>query len=254
MEKLPVSLVVITLNEEHNIERCLKSAPWVSEMIVVDSGSTDKTITKAQALGAKTVVEPFRGFREQKEFATGLATHDWVLSLDADEALSPELSEKLQSSFREKINQWDGLETPRLSFHLGRWVRHGGWYPDWQLRFFNRKRCKWVGGHVHEKVEGARVERLREPLQHWVFKDLTDQVDTNNDYSSRGARDLFDQGKRFSMMKLLLKPWSKFMETYFWKRGFLDGLPGFIIAVGAAYSVFLKFAKLWELEKSRKKA
>ncbi|MGE3975927.1 MAG: glycosyltransferase family 2 protein [Bdellovibrionales bacterium] len=252
MEKLPVSLVVITLNEEHNIERCLRSAPWVSEMIVVDSGSTDKTAALAQALGAKVVVEPFRGFRAQKEFATSLAKNDWVLSLDADEALSPELSLKLQEFFKTQSSQFDGVETTRLSYHMGRWIHHGGWYPDWQLRFFNRKQAKWVGGHVHERVEGSRVKRLQEPLHHWVFKDLSDQVDTNNDYSSRGAKDLFDLEKRFSMMKLVFKPYSKFLETYFWKRGFLDGLPGFIIAVGAAYSVFLKYSKLWELEKSRK--
>ena len=253
MEKLPVSLVVITLNEEKNIERCLKSAPWVSEAVVVDSGSQDKTLALAQTLGAKTVVEPFRGFREQKEFATSLAKHDWVLSLDADEALSPELSEKLRQMFLlGTIENLDGVETPRLSFHLGRWVRHGGWFPDWQLRFFHRSRCRWVGGHVHERVAGTKIERVQEHIQHWVFQDLFDQVDTNNDYSSRGAKDLLDQGKRFSLLKLVLKPCSKFMETYFWKRGFLDGLPGFIISVGAAYSVFLKFSKLWELEKNRK--
>jgi glycosyltransferase involved in cell wall biosynthesis len=252
MEKLPVSLVVITLNEEKNIERCLRSVNWASDILVVDSGSQDRTVELAKTLGARVVVEAFRGFREQKAFATNLAKHDWVLSLDADEALSPELSLRLQGLFQSKDESLDGIETPRLSYHLGRWVRHGGWYPDWQLRFFSKSRCEWVGGHVHERVKGTNILRVQEPLHHYVFNDLSDQVDTNNDYSSRGARDLFDKGKTFSLFKLLTKPTSKFLETYVWKRGFLDGLAGFIIAVGAAYSVFLKFSKLWELEKNQK--
>ncbi len=135
---------------------------------------------------------------------------------------------------------------------MGKWIRHGGWYPDWQLRLFHRARCKWVGGDVHEKVEGLNVKTLKNPIHHWVFKDLSDQIETNNEYSSRGAKDLFDRGSKFMWSKLLFKPLSKFLETYLWKRGFLDGTEGFVISVGAAYSVFLKFAKLRELERAPK--
>ena len=134
---------------------------------------------------------------------------------------------------------------------MGRWIRHGGWYPDAQVRFFNRKRTKWIGGHVHERVAAVKAPRLKHPILHWVFDDLADQVATNNNYSSKGALDLFDSGKRFSLFKLLTKPVSKFVETYIAKLGFLDGMPGFMISVGAAYSVFLKFSKLWELEKRK---
>ncbi len=252
MEKLPVSLVVITLNEESHIQRCLKSVPWASDVVVLDSGSTDSTVQLAKSLGARTFVESFRGFREQKQRATDLAEQDWVIALDADEALSPELAKEIYQVAK-SLTEVDGYETPRLSFHLSRWIRHGGWYPDTQVRFFNRKTCKWVGGHVHERVSGSNIQRLNSPIYHWVFRDLADQVDTNNEYSTKGAMDLWDKGRRFSLLSLLGKPVSKFIETYFWKRGFLDGIPGLIISVGAAYSVFLKFAKLWEMQRGQKK-
>lgn len=250
MEKLPVSLVIITLNEELNIAKCIQSVPWASEVIVLDSGSQDKTVEIAQKLGAVTVHQKFLGFRDQKQKATNLASYNWVISLDADEALSPELSQELHKLIKE-TPQADGYYIPRISYHMGRWIRHGGWYPDYQLRFFNSQKAQWGGGHVHEKIECAKKAYLKSPIQHWVFKNLTHQVAANNTYSTLGARDLFDTKKRFCIFKLLLKPVSKFIETYILKRGFLDGMPGFIIAVSAAYSVFLKFSKLYELEKGR---
>lgn len=247
-----MSLVIISLNEEANIERCIRSAPWVDEVIVLDSGSSDRTQEIAKSLGAKVFVEPFRGFRAQKQRATDLAKNDWILSLDADEALSEGASQELKFlAESDQLNQYDGFEMPRLSFHMGRWIKHGGWFPDRQLRLFNRKSAGWAKGHVHERIEAKRVLRINALLHHWPFGSLTEQIKTNNEYSSLGARDLFDQGKKFSVLKLIFKPWSKFMETYFIKRGFLDGMPGFIIAVGAAYSVFLKFAKLRELEQKK---
>jgi len=256
-EKLPVSLVVITLNEEQNIGRCLNSVDWVSDKVVLDSLSTDSTVEIAKSLNARVFQEAFRGFREQKARATEIAKYDWVLSLDADEALSPELSHELKSLMETELNKpssgFDGVEMPRLSYYLGRWIRYGGWYPDWQLRLFHRKNSQWVGGHVHEKVQCTRTVKTKSSLLHWVFKDLSDQVATNNEYSTKGALDLREKQQSFSCAKLVFKPLSKFLETYIWKRGFLDGLAGFIIAVGAAYSVFLKFSKLWELgEKERK--
>lgn len=250
-KKLPVTLAIITLNEEQNIARCIQSVPWASEVIIVDSGSTDKTIQIAEKLGAKVHDHAFQGFRKQKQMATDLASHEWVLSLDADEALSPELSKEIFKS-----HPWsaDGYLMPRLSFHMGRWIRHGGWYPDFQLRLFNKKRAYWGGGHVHEKIECEKKQKFKAPINHWVFKDLTHQVAANNRYSGLGAKDLFDRKKKFNLGKLLVKPISKFFECYIVKRGFMDGLPGFIIAVGAAYSVFLKFSKLYELERGLNKS
>jgi len=250
-----LSLVIISLNEAENIERCIRSVPFADDIVVVDSGSTDGTVEIARRLGARVFVEEWRGFRDQKSRATELARHEWVLSLDADEALSPEAAKEVQDLLvaGSGLAECDGYEFPRLTFNLGRWIRHGGWYPDRQLRLYDRRRSEWKGGgHVHERVAAERVRRLTSPILHWPFPNLGEQVATNNRYSGLGARELFDRGVRFSRFKLVVKPWSKFMETYFIKRGFMDGLPGFIISVGAAYSVFLKFAKLWELECSER--
>jgi glycosyltransferase involved in cell wall biosynthesis len=251
MSKLPISLVVITLNEEANIERCIRSAPFVSEVVVVDSFSTDKTVEISKACGAKVFQEKWRGFGPAKRFATQQASHSWVLSLDADEALSPELAAEIEQKFSQ-LNPDTGYEIPRRSFHLGRWIYHGGWYPDFQLRLFNKDRSQWDAADVHEKVQVAHKERLQSDILHWVFKSVSHQVVTNDRYSGLGAEQLHKAGKRFSLLKLIFKPYGKFMESYFWKQGFRDGLPGFIIAVGAAYSMFLKFAKLWELERKTK--
>lgn len=248
-----MSLVIISLNEEANIERCIRSAPWVNDVVVLDSGSTDRTQEITRSLGARVFVEPFRGFRAQKQRATDLANNNWILSLDADEALSEKASAELEQfvADEQRLNKYDGVEMPRLSFHMGRWIRHGGWYPDRQLRLFNRKSAAWAKGHVHERIEAKRVCELKSELLHWPFGSLSEQVRTNNEYSTLGARDLFDRGKKFSFLKLIFKPISKFLETYVVKLGFLDGMPGFIIAVGAAYSVFLKFSKLRELQQNR---
>lgn len=246
-----VSLAIISLNEAKNIERCIRSVPFADDVVVVDSGSVDRTREIAEASGARVYNEEWRGFRAQKQRATELCQHEWVLSLDADEALSPEAAREIESLLASaRLNECDGYEFPRLTWNLGRWIRHGGWYPDRQLRLYHRARAEWKGGgHVHERVSATRVERLSHPILHWPFPDLTEQVATNNRYSSLGAKELRDRNKKFSIAKLVFKPISKFLETYVAKRGFLDGLPGFIISVGAAYSVFLKFAKLWELEK-----
>lgn len=257
MSKYPVSLVIIALNEESGIARCIESAPWVDEVILVDSGSSDATCEIAKKLGAKVTVEKWRGYQQQKTFACSLASHNWILSLDADEALSPELSLTLRNlaegiltpPFVFDFEKNDGIEFSRLSFNLGRWIRYGGWYPDWQLRFFDRTRASWQARHVHERVVAQNYVRLEQAILHWPFDSHAEQISTNNRYSSLGAQDLFERGKKFSFFKLVTKPISKFIETYLIKRGFLDGMPGFIISVGAAYSVFLKFAKLWELQK-----
>lgn len=251
--KLPLSLVVITLNEADNIERCLKSAPFADEIIVVDSFSTDRTVELAEKLGAKVIQEKWRGYGPQKALATAAAKNDWILSLDADEALSPELQQEIQTKFA-SLQPEVGYEMPRLSWHMGRWIRHGGWYPDAQLRLFHRGHSQWSSAVLHEKVQVKSKVRLESPLWHWVFADLSDQVLTNDKYSTLGAVEWVQKGKPFSYFKLLVKPWSKFFECYFLKRGFLDGMPGFIIAVGASYSLFLRHAKIWEINSKNKES
>ncbi|MEK6772769.1 MAG: glycosyltransferase family 2 protein [Bdellovibrionota bacterium] len=251
MQKLPISLTVITKNEEKNIERCLRSAPFVSEIILIDGESSDKTLELAQKLGANVFVENWQGFGPQKQIAVGKAKYDWILSLDADEALSPELSAEICARFS-SLDEKTGYQIPRRSYHLGKWINFGGWFPDRQLRLFNKKFSNWDDAKIHEKVIAQNTETFQSTLLHWVFEDLSHQVQTNNRYSSLQAEALFAQGKKFSFFKLLVKPISKFIESYFLKRGFLDGMPGLIISVSASYSVFLKWAKLWELENKNK--
>lgn len=247
--KLPLSLVVITRDEEAHIERCLQSVPFAQEIIVLDSESSDRTCEIAKAQGAKVVQQKFLGFGPQKRRAVELASHDWVLSLDADEALSADAQTAIKELFKSGAPPKPAFQMSRLSFHMGRWIRHGGWYPDWQTRLFDRRCANWNDKRLHEKVEvQGEVGRIAAPIHHWVFLDLKDQIQTNNRYSTLGAEELLRAGKRFHLLNLLIKPISKFLETYIWKRGFLDGVPGLVIAVGAAYSMFLRHAKLWELE------
>lgn len=271
MIKLPISLVIITLNEEKNIQRCIASVPFASEVIVVDSFSKDKTTQIAEKMGASVYQEEWKGYGEQKKSAVAKASYDWILSLDADEALSPALCEEIQSLFMNssdhsqsdnqskyptKMDDTIGYKIPRRSYYLGRWIDHGGWYPDYQLRLFNRKYSNWDAQKLHEKVVAPMEVKLENPMYHWVFRDISHQVVTNDKYSSLGAEHLMNSGKKYTrlgvVLRMLFKPATKFVETYYAKLGFLDGIPGFIISISAAYSVFLKWAKIWEMKIKKK--
>jgi glycosyltransferase involved in cell wall biosynthesis len=247
--KLPLSLVIITLNEEKNLKACIESVPFASDIVILDSFSKDKTKEIALSFGARFFEQAWLGFGAQKKKAVELAKFDWVLSLDADERLSPELQEEIISRFA-GLDSGVGYQMPRRSFYLRRWIDHGGWYPDYQLRLFNRKYANWNQAGIHEKVESSQIEKLTHSIHHYVFTSISHQVLTNDKYSSLQAQQIFEQKQqKFSLFRLITKPPVKFFENYIFKLGFMDGLPGFIIAVGSAYSVFLKHAKLWELEK-----
>ncbi len=254
MHMVPLSLVVITRNAEAHLERCLNSVKFASDIVVLDCGSEDNTVAIAEKHGARVFTEEWRGFGPQKRRATELAKYDWVLNLDADEALSPESQDELSGILGAAAPPHvDAFRFPRLSFHMNRWIRYGGWYPDWQIRLYDRRKANWTDAQIHEKVISDKVGTLQAPIQHWVFNSLAHQIETNNRYSTLGAEELARKGKRFWLFHLIVKPKVKFLETYVWKLGFLDGLPGFIIAVGAAYSVFLKWAKLWERQNPKPK-
>lgn len=246
-EKLPISLAIICLNEKEHIEACIKSAPFVSEIVVVDSGSTDGTQEIARQLGAKVFEIPWMGFGQQKKRAAELATHEWILSLDADERVSAGLGEEIRKRFSELKSEQVG-SLPRKSFYLGRWILHGGWYPDRQLRLFNRQMNQWDGAPIHEKILAKEVVLFDQAIEHYVFANVHEHVATNNRYSGLLAKKDFDGGRRFSLFRLLTKPPIKFFEAYFFKMGFLDGLAGFVIAVGASYSIFLRIIKTRELQ------
>lgn len=250
MARPPVSVTIITLNEEDKLPRAIESVRWAEEVLVIDSGSTDRTIEIARGLGAKVTENPWPGYGKQKNFAQDHAQHDWVLNIDADEVVPPELAQELQSRLEQVGNgelQADGFSVPRKTFYLGKWIQHGGWYPNYLIRLANRRSSRWTEPAVHEELKAqGPVVRLKNPLHHYAFSSIQDQIQTNLRFSRLGSQDLKSSGQVGSVPRLVLKPIGKFLETYLAKRGFLDGLPGFIISINAAYSMFLKYAYLTE--------
>ncbi len=253
---ISISAAIITLNEEKNIRECIASLNWVDEVVVVDSLSADRTKEIAESLGAKVIDQAFLGHVKQKQLAVDSCTHDWVICLDADERVTDSLKREIIQLFKKTPEDelFNGYSVARKSFHLGRWIMHGGWYPDRNIRLFNRKWGHWTGTNPHDVITvNNKAGHLKSALEHYVFSDLAHNIETNNSYSSISAKILFDDKIKPSLLKLLFKPFGKFLETYLVKRGFLDGMPGFIISVGAAYSMFLKYAKLWEHHHFKKK-
>lgn len=248
---MPISAVIICKNEQNNIEHCLKSLAWVDEVVVYDSGSTDATVDIAQKLGAKVYRGPWLGFGATKHEATKQATFDWILSIDSDEEVPSQLAKEIQDKLS-KLDIHQAYKISRLSFYLGRSIKNGGWYPDYQIRLFNRKSYQWNLASIHEKVEPLKgqteqIKKFDHDLYHYVFKNIDHQVQTNNRYSTLQAQTMFKNKKSFSYFHLFTKPSVKFVECYFLKRGFLDGWAGYVIARNAAYSAFLKWVKLKEL-------
>ena len=245
-----VSACIICHNEERNIKRCLESLhEWVQDIIVVDSMSTDRTVEIAKGYTDRIFRRPWPGYMAQKNFALSKAQTDWVLSLDADEAVSGALRHEISTQMA-KPGPPDGYRMPRRSFYQGRWINHSGYYPDRQLRLFRREKGRWVGGRVHEgmAVDG-RVGDLKQDLHHYPYGGkISGQLKTVNDFSTLLAKDMYDRGKRFHLMLLFSRPIFKFLEVYVLKRGFMDGLAGFIIAVSDAYAMFVRYVKLREIE------
>jgi glycosyltransferase involved in cell wall biosynthesis len=245
--QLALSVVIITLNEESHIARAIESVKWAREVIVYDSGSTDRTCEIAQKMGAHVNAGPWSGFGATKRHATALAKYDWILSLDADEEVSEELASEIQQQFL-SLQPEAAYQISRLSNYLNQWIHHGGWYPDRQIRLFHRGYSNWDEAAIHEKVQSQKTLRLKNNLYHYVFKNIEHQVQTNNRYSSLQAAELYKNNKSFSWFHYFTKPYVKFIECYFLKLGFLDGWVGFLIARNAAYSVLLKWSKLKELQ------
>ncbi|MGZ3726718.1 MAG: glycosyltransferase family 2 protein, partial [Pseudobdellovibrio sp.] len=220
---------------------------WVSEVLVYDSGSTDKTVEIAKSLGASVVSGPWLGFGPTKKQAAQTAKNQWILAVDSDEEVSLDLQNEIKAKFN-NLQSETAYRLPRLSYFLNRWIRHGGWYPDYQTRLFNKNFSNWNSKDIHEKVEAKHYDSFSSCLNHYVFRDIEHQVQTNNKYSSLQAAEMKKNRKSFSWFHFFTKPYVKFIECYFWKLGFLDGWAGFVIARSAAYSVFLKWSKLYELE------
>ena len=241
-----LSVVIIGWNEEERLRACLESAAWADEIIVIDAESTDKTVQVAREFTDKIWVRPWAGFAAQKNFALEQATGEWVLSLDADERVTPELRDRIDRIVRAN-GPADGYSIPRKNVFWGAWMRHGGLYPDYQLRLFRRAAGRFVDSAVHESVvvEG-HVEALDEPMLHHSYRGLEDFVTRSNRYSTLAAQEIVSRGGRAGLADLALRPLGRFLSMYILKFGFLDGWRGFVLAVLYANYVFLRMAKAWE--------
>ena len=240
---MKISATIITFNEERNIPRVMESLRCVDEIVVVDSGSTDRTVDVAAGLGARVVELPWRGYAGQKNYASEQATHDWILSLDADEAVSEALEGELWQ-IKKNGPEFDAYTMPRLAQYLGRWILHSGWYPGRKVRLFDRRKARWVGDYVHESVVVAgRVGHLRENLLHFTCDSLSEHLRTMDRYTTLAAEQIVDQKRKVGRAQLVLDPLWTFFNTFFFHRGFLDGTEGLAIAYMAAMYNFLKYTK-----------
>jgi glycosyltransferase involved in cell wall biosynthesis len=245
-----LSVTIITLNEERNIRDCLESVRWADETIVVDSGSTDRTIQICLEYTDRIWTNPWPGMNEQKRIAMDHATHPWILNIDADERVSDDLRDHILRVL--EARDADGYRFPRKNYFLGRWMKHGGWYPDHVLRLFRKERGRYGGIDPHDKVvvEG-KVSTIPAPLVHHTYSSLSQYVSRQNAYSSASAEALVRQGGRIFLLLIPLKTLWKFIETYVVKMGFMDGFHGFVAAMGASFTAFWKYAKLWELTRKK---
>jgi glycosyltransferase involved in cell wall biosynthesis len=242
-----LSAVVITLNEEAHIRRCLESVAWADEVVVVDACSHDKTVQIAREFTDRVIVRPWAGFTAQKNFALEQSAGEWILSLDADEEAAPELRPEIVVTIAD-ARACHGYAVRRQNMFLGRWIRHGGLYPDWQVRLFRRGRGRFATRAVHESVAvmGA-VGHLRGHLVHRSYEGVSDFIERANRYSSLAAEQMVGEGRRVRAGELLLRPLGRFLSMYVMKRGFLDGRRGLLLATLYAYYVFMRSAKVWEV-------
>ncbi len=250
MKRPSVSATVLTLNNASTLEMCLRSIQWVEEIIVVDSFSTDQTLEMASRYTEKIFQRKWPGFIKQRNFAKEQAKGEWILWVDADEVVPPELRQEMEQALLQDHAQLQGYLVPRCSFYLGRWIRHGAWYPDLSVRLF-RSEGNWWGGeepHAAVQIKGP-VGRLRSALLHYNYESFGHQILTIEKYAQMSATELLQKGQRFSLWKLLMHPMARFFKEYLILQGFRDGMPGLIIVVSTMFYVFAKYAKLWELEK-----
>ena len=246
-----LSVTIITLDEAEHIAAAIDSASWADEVVVVDAGSADDTAAIARARGAAVQHRQWTGWVDQKNHAASLARHDWIFSLDADERITPALAAEIRGLLTSPP-PCQAYRVPRVTFHLGRWVRTTDFYPDLQTRLYDRRRAKWQGAYVHESVavDGA-VGRLASELEHYSYRDLRDHLDRINHYTSLAARQMHERGRRATVLDLAVHPPAAFLRNYLLRRGCIDGMAGLTLSLVNAYAVFLKFAKLWELQQNR---
>ncbi|MCX7953976.1 MAG: glycosyltransferase family 2 protein [Bacteroidales bacterium] len=251
MNKVKLSVVIITYNEENNIERCLKSVIDVAdEIVVVDSFSTDKTKEICLSYGVKFIEHKFEGHIQQKNYAITQASYPHILSLDADEALSEELKKNI---LKIKENwQYDGYYVNRITNYCGKWIKHGSWYPDWKLRLWYAPAGEWKGVNPHDKFElnkNCKTTKIKGHLYHYSYRSVSDHIKQIEYFTNIAANASYQNGKRANILKILFYPIWKFKRDYFFNLGFLDGYYGFVIAAISAFGTFLKYIKIYEIQK-----
>ena len=246
-----VSVTVITKNEAADIGDALASVAWADEVVVVDAESTDETVAIAKRHTDRVVVRPWRGYIDQKNYAASIATYEWILSLDADERVTPALAGDIRSVMTaEPLHA--AFRVPRVTWHLGRWIRSTDWYPDYQTRLYDRRRAKWTGRYVHEAVTAdGEIGRLRGELQHYAYRNIAEHLETIDRYTTYAARQMHEDGRRAGVLQLVGHPPLAFLRNYVAHGGIRDGVPGLIVSALNSYYVFLKFAKLRELQDCR---
>jgi len=240
---MKITATIITLNEERHVARAIESLRCCDEILVLDSGSADRTMELAGKLGARVIESPWRGYAGQKNWAAEQSAHDWILSLDADEALSEALEGEIWN-LKKNGPKFDGYTMPRMAQYLGRWILHSGWYPDRKVRLYNRQKAQWVGNFVHESVQvRGRVGHLESNLLHFTCDSLSEHLRTMDRYTTLAAEELVSRKTPLGWSHLILDPAWTFLKTYFVQAGVLDGVEGLTIAYMAALYTFLKYAK-----------
>ena len=251
--KLPISVIVISRNAAAVISECLASVTFADDLVVVDSGSDDATMEIARTFGARVFHEEWTGFGLQKRFAVTQAKHDWVLCVDTDERVSPALAESLRIAVSDTA--YSVYAMPRRNRFMGRWLRHGEGYPDWSVRFFDRRHAQWSDDAVHEKVLTTEaVGRLQGDLLHESAEDIETYLAKQNRYTTLQAQSLFESGAQVSGLKVVLSPVARFFKFYIMRLGVLDGLPGLVHILIGCFNSFMKYAKLRELQRKQESA
>jgi len=243
-----ISAAIIVYNEEENITELCETLSWADEIVIVDSASTDRTVELAREFTNKVYQREFRGFKDKHEYADSMTTGDWIFWIDADERVTPELKrsiEKLRETPESELA--DGFRIARRTWYEGRWIKHGGWYPDFQMRLYRKAHSYWDGVAPHQtaRVHG-RIETLDGELLHYTKRDLSEHHRVTERYASLAAEFLADRGDTANGSKIFFSSVAAFVRTYIFKQGFRDGVQGLLIAMFTAYGVFLKYAKVWE--------
>jgi glycosyltransferase involved in cell wall biosynthesis len=244
-----LTVTVITRNEEAHIGEALDSVAWADERVVVDSFSDDRTVAVARAHGARVEQREWTGYSDQKNYAADIASHDWILSLDADERVTTELAAEIRGLLTRGPDA-RGYRIPRVTWYLGRWIRATDWYPDYQLRLYDRRSGRWNGRIVHESVSlNERPGRLRHDLHHYSYRDIPHHLATIDRYSTLAAEQARAEGRRGGPWAAVIHANAAFLRNYLLRRGFTQGPAGLVVSVLNSYYVFLKFAKLWDLQR-----